>query len=176
VRRDLGEPRQQRLDADERRPQGSEIGERWHFNGARTDDENDDVVEIAVIPIATDPRRVGRICVGCGHQREQGSDEEDYAGPLKHAISLPEDSWWSSESRELGGVVASELKIETLPGHADCDLADAGPGVEPCATREAVPIGGKFYLLPVNEHAHRVDRLGVIIDDIMAGRLTARAG
>jgi len=82
----MDEPRLQRFDADERRPQGSEIGERWHFDGARTDDGNDDVVEIAVIPIAADPRRVGRIGVGCGHEREQGSDEQDYAGSLKHAI------------------------------------------------------------------------------------------
>jgi len=82
----MDEPRLQRFDADERRPQGSEIGERWHFDGARTDDENDDVVEIAVIPIAADPRRVGRIGVGCGHQREQGSDEDDYAVPLQHTI------------------------------------------------------------------------------------------
>ena len=86
MRRDMDEPRLQRFDADERRPQGSETGERWHFDGARTDDGNDDVVEIAVIPIAADPRRVGRIGVGCGHEREQGSDEQDYAGSLKHAI------------------------------------------------------------------------------------------
>ena len=86
VRRTLNEPRRHGFDADARRPQGSEIGERWHFDGARSDDENDDVVEIAVIPIAADPRRVGRIGVGCGHQREQGSDEEDYAVPLQHTI------------------------------------------------------------------------------------------
>ena len=82
----MDEPRLQRLDAEERRPQGSELGEQWHFDGARTDDENDNVVEIGVIPIAAYPRRVGRIGVGCGHQREQDSDEDDYAGPLKHTI------------------------------------------------------------------------------------------
>ncbi len=86
MRRTLNEPRRHGFDADERCPQGSEIGERWHFDGPRTDDENDDVVEIAVIPIAADPRRVGRIGVGCGHQREQGSDEDDYAAPLQHTI------------------------------------------------------------------------------------------
>jgi len=86
VRRDLDEPRPQRFDADERRPQGSELGEQWHFDGARTDDENDNVVEIGVIPIAADPRWVGRIGVGCGHQREQGSDDEDDAVPLQHTI------------------------------------------------------------------------------------------
>ena len=82
----MDEPRLQRFDAEERRPQGSELGEQWHFDGARTDDENDNVVEIGVIPIAADPRRVRRIGIGCGHQREQGTDEEDDAGPLKHAI------------------------------------------------------------------------------------------
>jgi len=82
----MDEPRLQRFDVEERRPQGSELGEQWHFDGARTDDENDNVVEIGVIPIAADPGRVGRIGVGCGHQREQGTDEEDDAGPLKHAI------------------------------------------------------------------------------------------
>jgi hypothetical protein len=41
-------------------------------------------------------------------------------------------------------------------------------------TREAVQIGQTLWLTPVNEHAHRVDRLGEIINDIMAGRLTAR--
>ena len=84
MRRTLNEPRRHGFDADERRPQGSEIGERWHFDGARTYDENDDVVEIVVIPIAADPRRVGRIDVGYRHQREQGSDEEDDAVPLQH--------------------------------------------------------------------------------------------
>ena len=73
---DLDEPRLQRFDIDERRPQGCEIGDRWHFDGPRADDENDDVVEIIVIPIAADPRRVGRISVGRRHQCEQDSGEE----------------------------------------------------------------------------------------------------
>src|SRR4029450_3671894 len=30
-------------------------------------------------------------------------------------------------------VVARELEVEALVRHADCDVADAGPGVEPCA-------------------------------------------
>jgi len=40
--------------------------------------------------------------------------------------------------------------------------------------REAQQMGG--WLVPVNEHGHRVDRLGEIINDIIAGKLTARAG
>lgn len=85
MRRDLDEPRRQRLDADERRPEGAEFDERRHCDGGRTNDERDDIVEIVVIPITADPRRVGRIRVGCRHQPEKGGDEEDRDVPLKHA-------------------------------------------------------------------------------------------
>ena len=85
MRRDLDEPRRQRLDGDERRPEGAEFGERWHCDGRRTNDERDDIVEIVVIPITAEPRRVGRIRVGCRHQPEKSDDEEDRNGPLKHA-------------------------------------------------------------------------------------------
>ena len=85
MRRDLDEPRRQWLDADERRPEGAEFGERWHRDGGRTDDECDRIVEIVVIPITADPRRVGRIHVGCRHQPDKSDDEEDCDGPLKHA-------------------------------------------------------------------------------------------
>ena len=83
--RDLNEPRRQRLDADERRPKGAEFGERWHRDGGRTNDERDRIVEIVVIPITAEPRRVGRIRVGCRHQPEKSDDEEDCHEPLKHA-------------------------------------------------------------------------------------------
>ena len=39
-------------------------------------------------------------------------------------------------------------------------------------TREAEQMGG--WLVPVNEHGHRVDRLGEIINDILARKLTSR--
>ena len=86
MRRDLDEPRRQRLDADERRPEGAEFGERWHCDGGCTNDERDDIVEIVVIPITADPRRVGWGSVGGRHQSQQGGDEEDDAGLLKHAV------------------------------------------------------------------------------------------
>jgi hypothetical protein len=86
ARRNLDESRRQGFEVDENRPQGSGIGERWSLDGARIDDENDDVVEIIVIPIATDPRRVGRGGVGSRHQSQQGGDEEENAGLLKHAV------------------------------------------------------------------------------------------
>jgi len=78
----LDEPRVQRLDADERNPQGAGVGEQWQCDGACTDDESDDIVEIVVIPIAPDPRRVGRIRVGDRHQPEKGGDEENRDVPL----------------------------------------------------------------------------------------------
>ena len=85
MRRDLDEPRRQRLDADERRPEGAEFGERWHCDGGRTNDERDRIVEIVVIPITADPRRIGWIRVGCRHQPETSDDEEDCHELLKHA-------------------------------------------------------------------------------------------
>ena len=85
MRRELDEPRLQRLDADERHPQRAEVGECRHCDGACTDDERDDTVEIVVIPIAPDPRRVRRLCVGGRHQPEKGGNEEKCYVPLKHA-------------------------------------------------------------------------------------------
>jgi len=72
------------LDVNGARPQGSEHGERWGFDGAHIDDGSDDAVEIVIIPITANPRRVRRICVACRHQPDNGSDEEDCNGPLKH--------------------------------------------------------------------------------------------
>jgi hypothetical protein len=37
-------------------------------------------------------------------------------------------------------VVARELQIVALVRHADCDVADAGPGVEPCPERPESPV------------------------------------
>ena len=85
VRRDLDEARLQRLDVDGKRPQGSEHGERCGFDGAHTDDRKEDAVEIVIVPITAEPRRVRWICVGGGHQPEKGGDEKDDNGALKHA-------------------------------------------------------------------------------------------
>ena len=85
MRRDLDEARLQRLDVDGKGPQGSEHGERCGFDGAHTDDRKEDAVEIVIVPITAEPRRVRWICVGGGHQPEKGGDEKDDNGALKHA-------------------------------------------------------------------------------------------
>ena len=81
MRRDLDEPRRQWLDADERRPEGAEFGERWHRDGGRTDDECDRVVEIVVIPITAEPRRIGRVRVRAWRH----SDDQDRENGTEHA-------------------------------------------------------------------------------------------
>src|SRR5882762_352802 len=88
ARRSLDEPRRRGYLVDQNRPQGSAIDKRRRLDGARIDDENDGVVEIVVIPVATDPRRVGRVSVGGRHQTQQDGDEQDNARLLKHAVMI----------------------------------------------------------------------------------------
>lgn len=85
MRRDLDKARLQRLDVDGMRPQGAEHCGQWGFDGAHADDRSEDAVEIVIVPIAGEPRRVRRICIGCRHQPEKGDDEEDNNDPLRHA-------------------------------------------------------------------------------------------
>jgi hypothetical protein len=85
VWRDLNESQLQRLDAEERCPQRAEIDDRRCHDGAGAGDGNDDVVEIVVIPVAAEPRRVRRVCVRDREEPKEGSDEENATEPLKHA-------------------------------------------------------------------------------------------
>lgn len=77
-----------KCDRSETGPLRRAFGDRRYPNGARADDRDDRTVEVAVIPKAVDPRRVGRRRISRGSKPDEQCHEQEQrnATAMAHGV------------------------------------------------------------------------------------------
>lgn len=84
----MAEAERQQFAARNNSPQRSRIDEWRGLDRARIADENDDIVEVVVIPVASEPRRVRRVGVGGRHQPQESGHENNGAQCPPHSAMI----------------------------------------------------------------------------------------